>query len=877
MTPRPYQWDTIEAVEKGFIEFGRQLAVLPTGSGKCLGRGTPVMLYSGEIKPVEQIVTGDQLMGPDSTPRRVLSITSGMGPLYRVTPVKGESYVVNSAHILSLKITNGAKNGVQCGGVYFKSGDIANVNVLDYLASNKTFRHCAKGWRTAVNFPATNLHRHLPAYILGLWLGDGSAKHFAISKPDPEIKQAIKEYAASLGHVVRTSTSTKCPTHFVVSPKTITHGRGHHPNLALNALREINVFNNKHVPDAYKHASRSARMELLAGLLDTDGHQSNGGFDFISVHEVLSRDVAFIARSLGLAAYVKKCIKTCGDFWNNYWRVSISGDCSELPLKLPRKQAAARTQIKDVQVTGIKCIEPIGVGEYFGFEIDGDRLFLLGDFTVTHNTVIFSWLAQRLLPQRTLILAHREELIDQAIHKLHAATGIKAGKEKAEFTATRNDPVVVASVQTMIRRLDRWSPDHFKLVVADEAHHAVSDSWQRVLNHFHNAKVLGVTATPDRGDKRSLAHYFENVAIDVSLIELIKQEYLCPITVKSVPLTIDLGDLPLMAGDFSDAQLGHALEPYLSAIAKAIRDYASFRKVLAFLPLIDTSRKFTEACKQAGLSACHVDGNSPDRAEILQDYQDNKYDVLSNAMLLTEGFDDPTIDCVMVLRPTRSRPLYAQMVGRGTRIHAHKENLLLLDCLWMHQKHRVVHPADLFTQGTEEADQITEFIAQAGGSELNLLEASDEIRHQRETALRDKLAQLASRKAKFISAEQFCIEQQRMDIAEYEPTMAWESRAITPSQQKYLLQANLDIETVKGRGHASQLLNVLFTSLDKQPASPKQRWVMKRNGFPNADSATRKDAREFFNKLNQNQKQAPKTIEPEIINPPIPEDDDIPF
>lgn len=471
------------------------------------------------------------------------------------------------------------------------------------------------------------------------------------------------------------------------------------------------------------------------------------------------------------------------------------------------------------------------------------------------KTIIFAWLAQLFLPQKTLILAHRDELIDQAISKIKTATGIEAQKEKAEFTASTSSQIVVASVQTMIRRLGRWPSNHFGLVVADEAHHAISDSWQKVLNHFE-APVLGVTATPDRGDKRTLGEFFENVAVDVPLVQLIKERFLSPITIRSVPLEIDLTKVKLLAGDFSDKELGHALEPYLLNIAKAIREHASFRKVLAFLPLIDTSHKFVDACREVGLVAQHIDGSSPDRKEILAQFAAGEFDVLSNAMLLTEGFDDPTIDCIVVLRPTKSRPLFAQMVGRGTRIDEIKENLLLLDFLWLHERHRIVHPGDLLAKDEKEGDEITKLtqeLSKNGFDEemLDLCNLASSVTADREKRLREELEELAKRKAKYISAAEFCVQHDNVDAAFYEPTMKWESEPVTKKQAKYLLKANIDPEALKGKGHASLLLDMVFKDMDLELASNKQRWAMAQEGHPNAWQATRAEAKQFFAALNR--------------------------
>lgn len=478
--------------------------------------------------------------------------------------------------------------------------------------------------------------------------------------------------------------------------------------------------------------------------------------------------------------------------------------------------------------------------------------------TGSGKTIIFSWLAQRRLPQRTLILAHREELIDQAIDKLHSATGICAEKEKAECRAGLNAQVVVASVQTMIRRLDRWPKDHFGLVVVDECHRVLADSYQTILSHFE-AQVLGVTATPDRGDKQNLGKYFEAIATEVNLLDLIRDKYLCPIAIKCVPLKIDLGGVHSRIGDFDDVELGHALEPFLETIAKAVRQHAPFRRVLAFLPLCDTSRKFAAACNAVGLKAKHIEGGSPDRKEILAEFARGDLDLLSNAMLLTEGFDDPGIDCVIVLRPTRSRPLFAQMIGRGTRIEDTKEDLLLLDFLWLHQTHHIIRPADLLCADEEEADAITKRAFESS-SEEDLCDLFSSVQEERAEALREKLAKLADRKAKYISAEEFAMKRDDYHLATYQPSMGWEKKDITEGQAKYLEQAGLDLETVLGRGHASVLLDTIFKERDLQPATAKQKWVMRTHGFPDANKATRGDARKFFTQLEKHKNQQPEQL-----------------
>lgn len=278
------------------------------------------------------------------------------------------------------------------------------------------------------------------------------------------------------------------------------------------------------------------------------------------------------------------------------------------------------------------------------------------------KTICFANIAQRFHEkrgERTLVLAHREELITQAADKIKQATGLEASIEKAGDHADRSAPVVVASIQTMQgARLESWNPDHFGLIVCDEAHHVLADQWQTTLARF-NSRVLGVTATPDRGDKKNLATFFENLAYEIGILDLISQGFLAPVKIKAVPLRIDLADVKSTAGDYDAKALDAAIAPYLSQIARYIAENCQERRrIVTFLPLISTSQRFAEECQAVGIDARHIDGASPDRAEILKGFSAGKFRLLSNAMLLTEGWDEPGVDCLLVLRPTRSRPLY---------------------------------------------------------------------------------------------------------------------------------------------------------------------------------------------------------------------------
>lgn len=465
--------------------------------------------------------------------------------------------------------------------------------------------------------------------------------------------------------------------------------------------------------------------------------------------------------------------------------------------------------------------------------------------TGSGKTIMFSHLAHR-TKGRTLILCHREELIEQAADKIHRATGIYAEIEKAERKADLHSRVVVGSVQSLMRtkRLESWPADHFELVVADEAHHAISDSWQRVLQYF-NAKILGVTATPDRADKKNLGRFFENIAYEINLFDLIRQGYLAPIAIQSLPIQVDLSKVRMVAGDYDANGLDEAIGPHFREIARAIKDAASFRKVLVFLPLIATSQAFTEIACQEGIAACHIDGVSEDRAEILKAFAANRFDMLCNAMLLTEGYDCPDVDCVVVLRPTKSRALYAQMVGRGTRKARGKDNLLLLDFLWLHEAHSLIKPAHLIAETPEQAQQIMEF-AQGRDEPTDLQLADGEVKRQREEKLRQTLEAQKHRKARSVDAMRFFLDIHRPDLLEYEPCMEWEAREVTEGQAKALINLGFDPGAVTCRGMASKILDLAFSRRKLNLATPKQVKYLRQFQHPQPEAATFEEAKVFL-------------------------------
>ncbi|MBP3736547.1 MAG: DEAD/DEAH box helicase, partial [Lachnospiraceae bacterium] len=387
------------------------------------------------------------------------------------------------------------------------------------------------------------------------------------------------------------------------------------------------------------------------------------------------------------------------------------------------------------------------------------------------KTVVFNTIANE-QPGRTLILAHRDELIEQARDKFAGMHGWMPGKIKASENDVKR--VTVGSVQTMCRR--QYDPDMFQTVIVDEAHHAVSDSYQAILRQFDDAKVLGVTATPDRGDKRSLASYFDGIAYEYSLKTAIREGYLSPITARTVPLEIDMSSVKVTLGDFEVGSVAEALKPYLSQIAEAIETYAADRKTVVFCPLISIAQELAQMIP----GAKEVNGTSADRKEILEWFdQAGPGAVLCNAMLLTEGWDCPSCDCVVVLRPTKIRSLYCQMVGRGTRLSPGKENLLILDFIWLSTKHNLCKPASLVSENAEDIQHVTE---RSEHEEIELFEALSDAEEARRTALAQELAKQTNKTSKLINPLEIFSVLDDIGLADYEPTFKWEHDPATPKQ-----------------------------------------------------------------------------------------------
>ena len=496
--------------------------------------------------------------------------------------------------------------------------------------------------------------------------------------------------------------------------------------------------------------------------------------------------------------------------------------------------------------------------------------------TGTGKTIVFAAVVEDAVRagRRVLILAHRGELLDQAADKIRRSTGLGSAVEKAESSCLGSwYRVVVGSVQSLQRpqRLEQFPHDYFGTIVIDEAHHAITDGYRRVLDWFPEADVLGVTATPDRGDMRNLGEVFGSLAYEYKLTEAIRDGFLCRIMAQTLPLQLDISTVGMSGGDYAVGELGGALDPYLDQIAAEMARYCKDRKTVVFLPLIKTSQKFRDILNAHGFNAAEVNGQSADRAEVLADFEAGKYNVLCNSMLLTEGWDCPSVDCVVVLRPTKVRSLYSQMVGRGTRLSPGKKDLLLLDFLWLTDRHELCRPADLICEDRAVAQQMTGNLAAAAcpeDIEDAAKQAGEDVVAQREEALAKQLAEQRRKRARLVDPLQYEMSIQAEDLTGYVPAFGWESSPPTAEQLTALEKLGIQPDGVDSAGKAGLLLDRLAKRRDEGLTTPKQIRCLERYGFTHVGTWSFDAAKNMIDRIAvAGWRGAPRGIDPKTYTP----------
>jgi len=446
------------------------------------------------------------------------------------------------------------------------------------------------------------------------------------------------------------------------------------------------------------------------------------------------------------------------------------------------------------------------------------------------KTVVFNTLAKdKATDGNVLILAHRSELLDQASDKYDGDTGyIKA--ERNTFK-----PVSVGSIQTLSRRTESYPHDLWKYIIVDEAHHSTADSYQKFLQWFPDAYVLGATATPDNSGKKALATYYDSIAFEYPIRQAVEEGYLCRPTARTVPLNIDLSNVTIKAGDFEVNSICETLEPYLPQIAEMIKEYAADRKTVVFMPLVHIAQEFRDILTDAGVNCREVNGESADRAETLEWFHNaEKGSVLINSLLLTEGWDEPSADCIVMLRPTKIRGFYAQCVGRILRPFPGKKNALILDFLWLSTRHDLCRPADLVATNKEEKEYIRKSTEK---QQIDLFDACTDAEEARRNALAEALRAQKRKKAKLIDPLQYFVSINQIDMEDYEPSFAWEIQPATTKQMQMLENWGINPDGMN-KGRASMIIDKLLTRRAQGMATPKQIRLLERQGYDNVGEWT---------------------------------------
>ena len=690
LVPREHQERTIGEAQKILRAAKSLLIASPTGSGKCHPAGTAILMYDGSTRTVEDVRAGDRLMGPDSRPRNVSSTSQGYGPIMEIIPTRGEPWRCNDEHILTLVRTSepddpktSKKN---------RDGEIVELSVREYLQKSRHFRQIHKLFQPEeVRFDNPKDQRELliPPYILGALLGDGDLTNgrVGITTMDDEIIQAFEKYAEQIQvRLAHAKDPSRTSSHYL--RKTDTAGT----NPALNHCRTLGIAErnagDKFIPARYRTAGIRERLEILAGLMDAGGRLTDNGYDCISKSRALAEDTSFVARSVGLRANISEK-KIDGE---SCWRLHISGNTGRIPCRIERKQAGPRGQKKNLLRMGFQVRET-RPEDYYGFTLDGDGRYLLGSFTVTHNTICIAEIAARALRKdnRTAVLVHRQELVEQSEEKVARQCQMNPGvvwKGRREW----DQPITIIAQDTLAAA-EIPREFHVDILMVDEAHHTVAPGWLRSIQRINPRFLIGFTATPFRQDREPLSpHPFEEVIRPVTPIELIGMKLLCPAVIESLVVHDRQGEQQRIN------QARNVDEIYLQAVRYAIGQGRSRILLYASQTQTESPRqvitKTTSLLQSAGVNAGAIHQNISSKrrkSELIRFQKSASASVLLNYLALTEGTDLPNVDCVIIGRQTESESTIIQMIGRGLRPHDQKENCLVLDFTGRPDMSEIVH------------------------------------------------------------------------------------------------------------------------------------------------------------------------------------------
>lgn len=686
------------------------ILVLPTG---CHAKGTKIICADGSLKPVEDVVVGDLLLGVTGY-RKVLKLHRGTDDMYRIIPNKGKPFVVNKGHILHLYKTNEGKNYPSCYPRY------DDITVEEYLQKSANYKHLHKLCRVGLcAFDTSSQQLEVEPYMLGLLIGDGYIKNgdVNITTMREEVKNYIYEYASKYGYSVRDDYKggdNKAHTYHILS-------RQGNIGLMKERLVKEGIYGktaeSKFIPQQYLTASVDQRLELLAGLLDTDSHYSKekNYHEYSTKSKQLMEDVRFLSRSLGFMCEDKEKIVN----GVTYYRLTISGDLNTIPNKVEIRKGSERKQKKSVLVTGFS-VEYVGKGDYYGFTLDGDHLYCDEQFFIHHNSgksIIVADIAHK-LNQNVLVLQPSKEILKQNYAKYRSYGLDNCSIYSASFNSKEISEVTFATIGSIMAHIDDF--DHFKAIIIDECHgvNPVEGQYATFIRKVKR-KVLGLTATPYRlataqgietkekgfmpnGSYKTSDYFiddfhpmpgvtlknacilkfitrtrpriFHDVLYEVSIQTLLQRGYLANLRYFDMT-TIDTSrvkrnstgrdyDEQSLSEEFSRCGLGNQLSDIVKRLLHP-KNGVPRKGILVFTQFITESEQLAREVE--GVAVVTGATKSKERDRILEDFKSGKIKVLANVGVLTTGFDYPELDTVVMARPTMSLAMYYQIVGRAIR------------------------------------------------------------------------------------------------------------------------------------------------------------------------------------------------------------------
>jgi len=642
------------------------------GFGKCLGIDTPIIMYDGTVKAVQDIKEGELLMGDDSTPRTVLSTCVGEEQMYNIVPLNGDSFKCNESHILSLKIgshkvihnlsnqtfyakyfdhsirkyrTNHFPTAKEAESFLLSvtDPDILDISIKDFLSLSKTVRDQLKLYHVPVEFKEKDVA--IDPYMIGVWLGDGNTLQPIITTADKEIVHYMEDFCCKHNYRL-SSNGTHCPSYRVCDDKPV--------NGFAEKLREYNLLGNKHIPSVYKCNSRSIRLKLLAGLVDSGGFMVGNCYEITQKNRDLAYDILYLVRSLGMMGSIcKSCMYKGEKVGDYYYRITFYGSgVEDIPVLLERKRSSPRKQIKDSLVSGFKVV-PVKEKDYYGFTIDGNHRFLLGDFTVTHNTICAVHMAAG-IGFRTLIIVNKIVLMKQWEESI-----LKFCPKAVVHRVTAKSPKKPGDFYIMnAQNVEKKGKDFFSdvgLVIVDEAHMIMAETLSRSLQHVYPRYLIGLTATPYRPDGLNilLQLYFGRHKIIRKLHR------------KHIVYKVDTGFIPKVERTLQGrVNWGSILDQQANCVSRNelildIIESHSDRNFLVLVKRISQGEYLISKLEERGVSVTNLIGSN-------QEFESSARVLIGTCQKVGTGFDHPKLNTLILAADIQE--YFIQYLGRIFRV-----------------------------------------------------------------------------------------------------------------------------------------------------------------------------------------------------------------